>query len=171
MSVDPKRCVAVVPLIPGPITISAVTGTFTEATSPRWSARATTAQKITVRPTAIKPTSKIETFIRAIVAPIAVPTICPKPSRTDLWSEIRIESVQIIAATTPPFSISKSPTCQAVAPARPATSIWRTQTRRSANSFFIFFYMMWLSLVGAHHFAHACRIICKVSTRKCSANE
>ena len=81
---EPKRCAAVVPLMPGPITISAVTGTFTDATSPKCRARATTAQKTTVNPTAINPKSKMETFSKATEAPIAVPTIWPKPSRTDL---------------------------------------------------------------------------------------
>ena len=78
---------------------------------------------MTVSPTAIKPKSKIETLIKATVAPMAVPTIWPKPSRTDLCKEMRIDKVQTIAATTPPSSTSKSPTCQATAPAKPATRI------------------------------------------------
>ena len=40
------------------MTMSAVTGTFTEATSPRCSARATTEHKSTVVATAITPKSK-----------------------------------------------------------------------------------------------------------------
>ena len=58
MRVDSNLWVAVEPEIPGPITISAVTGTFTEATSPSRNPRATTEQSKTVAPTAIKPKLK-----------------------------------------------------------------------------------------------------------------
>ena len=75
---------AVLSLNPGPITMSAVTGTFTEATSPRCSPRATTEQSRTVIPTAMIPKLNSQTVSSATPAPIAVPTICPKPSRTDL---------------------------------------------------------------------------------------
>ena len=84
MRVEPSRCPAVVCEIPGPITINAVTGTFTDATSPRWRARATTAQRMIVVAMAIKPKLKSETASSAVHAPIAVPTICPNPSRIDL---------------------------------------------------------------------------------------
>ena len=84
MRVDNNLWVAVDPDIPGPITIRAVTGTFTDATSPRCSARATTAQRTIVVPTAMKPKSKSVTVSKATPAPIAVPTICPNPSRRDL---------------------------------------------------------------------------------------
>ena len=102
IKVEVNLWIAVDPEIPGPITIKAVTGTFTEATSPRCSARATTAQRTIVVPTAIKPKLKRLTVKRATPAPIAVPTIWPKPSRKDLWSEMRILKVETIAATTPP---------------------------------------------------------------------
>ena len=84
MRVDNNLWFAVEPEIPGPMTISAVTGTFTEATSPRWSARATTAQRTIVEPTAKNPKSKSVTVRSATPAPIAVPTICPNPSLSDL---------------------------------------------------------------------------------------
>ena len=64
--------------------MSAVTGTFTDATSPRWRARATTAHNTMVDPTAMKPKSKSVTVSKATPAPIAVPTIWPNPSRRDL---------------------------------------------------------------------------------------
>ena len=111
----------------------AVTGTLTEATSPRCSARATTEHITTVIPTAINPILKTDTAKRATDAPITVPTIWPKPSRIDLCNETRILKEQTMAATTPPSVISKSPTCQETAPAIPATAIWRTHTLRSAN--------------------------------------
>ena len=60
---------------PGPITIRAVTGTFTEATSPSLKALATMAQNKTVVPMAIIPKSKRETVARATPAPITVPMI------------------------------------------------------------------------------------------------
>ncbi len=135
IKVDPNRCSAVVCDIPGPMTMSAVTGTFTEATSPKCSARATTAQRMIVMVIAINPKSKMETAKSAVPAPIAVPTICPNPSRIDLWSEIRMLSVETIAATTPPPSTKRSPKNQATPPESPATRIWRTQSLRSAKSF------------------------------------
>ena len=49
---------AVEPDIPGPITINAVTGTFTEATSPKRNPLATTEQRRTVMPMAIGPNEK-----------------------------------------------------------------------------------------------------------------
>ena len=66
---------AVLSLRPGPITISAVTGTFTDATSPRCNARATTEHKSTVIATEIRPRSNIVTQVSATPAPRAVPTI------------------------------------------------------------------------------------------------
>ena len=53
--------------------MSAVTGTLTEATSPKFSARATTAQRMMVMAIAMKPKSKIETASKAVLAPMAVP--------------------------------------------------------------------------------------------------
>ena len=105
------------------MTMSAVTGTFTDATSPKCSARATTAQRIIVVAIARNPKLKSETVKRAIPAPIAVPTICPNPSRIDLWREIRMLSVETMAATTPPLLMSKSPTNQETPPEIPATII------------------------------------------------
>ncbi|CAB4704484.1 unannotated protein [freshwater metagenome] len=84
ISVEDNLEKAVLSLSPGPITISAVTGTFTEATSPRCRALATTEQSRTVIETDMTPKLKIETHARATPAPIAVPTIWPNPSRTDL---------------------------------------------------------------------------------------
>ena len=43
----------------------------------------------------------------------------------------------MIAATTPPFLIARSPICQATAAAMEATTIRRTQARRSVKSFLI----------------------------------
>ena len=83
---------------------------------------------------AINPKSKIETANRAVLAPIAVPTICPKPSRMDLWSEMRMLKVETMAATTPPPSTSRSPKNQATPPDRPAISICLTQSFRSVKS-------------------------------------
>ena len=84
---------------------------------------------------AIKPKSKMVTAKRAVLAPIAVPTICPKPSRIDLCSDIRILRVETMAATTPPPSTSRSPKNQATPPDKPATSICLTQSFRSVKSF------------------------------------
>ena len=72
---------------------------------------------------AMNPKSKIETASSAVPAPIAVPTIWPKPSRIDLCSEIRILRVETIAATTPPPSTTESPINQATPPDKPATAI------------------------------------------------
>ncbi len=47
--------------------------------------------------------------------------IWPKPSRTDLYIEIRILKLQIIAATKPPFSTKASPKNQAKLAAIEAT--------------------------------------------------
>ena len=58
INVETNLCSAVEPEIPGPITINAVTGTFTDATSPRRSPRATTEHKNTVVPIAITPKLK-----------------------------------------------------------------------------------------------------------------
>ena len=58
INVENKRVSAVLLLIPGPMTISAVTGTFIDATSPKCNARATTEQSNTVVATAMKPKSK-----------------------------------------------------------------------------------------------------------------
>ena len=115
--------------------MSAVTGTLTEATSPKCSARATTAQRMMVMAIAMNPKSKIDTARSAVLAPMAVPTICPKPSRIDLWSEMRILKVETMAATTPPPSTSKSPRNQATPPDKPATSICLTQSLLSVKSF------------------------------------
>ena len=103
--------------------MSAVTGTFTDATSPRCNARAITAQRIIVVAIAKNPKLKRWTVSSAMPAPIAVPTICPNPSRMDLCREIRILRVETMAATTPPLVISKSPTNQETPPAIPATII------------------------------------------------
>ena len=54
-------------------------------------------------PTAMKPKLKIDTANIATADPIAVPTIWPKPSLSDLCSEMRILSTQTIAATNPPL--------------------------------------------------------------------
>ena len=54
-TVELKRCNAVDSLKPGPMTISAVTGTFTDATSPSRIALATTALMSTVNPITKKP--------------------------------------------------------------------------------------------------------------------
>ena len=115
--------------------MSAVTGTLTEATSPKCSARATTAQRMMVMAIAMNPKSKIETANKAVLAPMAVPTICPKPSRIDLWSEMRILKVETMAATTPPPSTRRSPKNQATPPESPATSICLTQSFLSVKSF------------------------------------
>ena len=69
------------------------------------------------------PKLKRWTVSSAMPAPIAVPTICPNPSRMDLCREIRILRVETMAATTPPLVISKSPTNQETPPAIPATII------------------------------------------------
>ena len=108
---------------PGPITIRAVTGTLTEATSPSLKALATMAQNKTVVPIAIIPKSNKNTVPRATPAPITVPIICPKPSRTDLYKEIRILKLQIMAATKPPLTTKRSPRNQAKAEAIDATRI------------------------------------------------
>ncbi|CAB4546949.1 unannotated protein [freshwater metagenome] len=55
--------------------MSAVTGTLTEATSPRCRARATTEHMTIVIPIAINPILKTDTAKSATAAPIAVPTI------------------------------------------------------------------------------------------------
>ena len=113
--------------------MSAVTGTLMDATSSRRSARAITAQRTIVITIEINPRLKRLTVTSAIPAPIAVPTICPNPSRTDLCRLIRIVREQTIAATTPPFLRSEPPTSHAVAAAIAATEIWRSQFRRSKN--------------------------------------
>ena len=58
IKVETSLCSAVEPEIPGPITINAVTGTFTDATSPRRSPRATIEQRNTVVPIATTPKLK-----------------------------------------------------------------------------------------------------------------
>ena len=55
---DRSLCSAVEPEIPGPITIKAVTGTFTDATSPSLNPLATTEQSKTVVPIATGPKEK-----------------------------------------------------------------------------------------------------------------
>ena len=75
MRVEPSLLSAVLSEIPGPITINAVTGTLTEATSPKCRARAITAQRIIVVATAKNPKLNRVTVNKAMPAPMAVPTI------------------------------------------------------------------------------------------------
>ena len=105
------------------MTINAVTGTFIDATSPRCNARATAEQSTTVIATVMNPKSKSQTAVRAIPAPMEVPTICPNPSRIDLWTEIRVERLATMAATSPPSTINKSPSNHATAAAIAVTII------------------------------------------------
>ena len=70
-----------------------------------------------------KPKLKSDTAKRAVPAPIAVPIICPKPSRIDLCSDMRMLRVETIAATTPPPSTTESPINQATPPDNPAMAI------------------------------------------------
>ena len=122
MRVEYIRCSALLSVIPGPITMSAVTGTLIDATSPKCIARAATEQSTTVIPTVTQPNPKMLTLASAVPAPMAVPRIWPKPSRVDLCSEIRTVKLATIAATNPPFLKAKSPTCHDTAAAAAVTN-------------------------------------------------
>ena len=65
---------------------------------------------------------------------MAVPRICPSPSRMDLNIEIRTLKLQTIAATNPPPSKASSPTNHAEPAARLTTTICLTQIMRLVKS-------------------------------------
>ena len=133
MRVETVRWIAVDSAKPGPMTIMAVMTTLIEATSRRCRNLEAVRERTTTTKTVETPNPRKCTAIRAIPTPMVVPSNWPKPSRIDLFNEIRTESVAAIAATSPPLSTKWFPAIQAIEAAAAVTRTRWIQALRFAT--------------------------------------